>query len=822
MIITYKPQRTACYIHYILLPLACLLTACMPEKQKAIDTSEPLRTLAAQFKQPADCYKPYVWWHWMGSNFSKEGITKDLEAMKEAGIGGATIFNLASAVQETHAPTGNNPWPEQTFRSEAYWEALRHAASEAKRLGLKLGLQSTPGYSTSGGPWITEERGMQKIVSSQTNIEGGRLVETALKKPDLPVYKGWGSTHQQATYYRDVAVMAVPDRKDVKPYEVLDLSEAMDTAGRLRWQAPAGRWTVYRIGHAPTMSNPHPLPDELIAHALEADKMSKEQMTHHWQAVLDPLKEHLKEYIGDSFTHILIDSYEAGNQDWTPEFRKEFIRWKGYDPLPWIALRNQVGERADVDRFTEDYKEVVSRLYIDNGWKVAKEMINEAGLLFYWEPYFGPFDSYESVAIPDVPMGEFWTGSKGAVWKTIPKAARVYGKRIVAAEAFTGRPEISQYTEDPAFLKHSADGSFASGVNQLFLHHWVHQPFDDRYQPGMGMGWWGTHFGRHQTWIKPGKAFFCYLARCQMLLQQGTFISTDEKVLHRQTADADIYFIINPSDSVQTRTFAFAHQGSVPELWSPDKGIISRAADWRQTPDSVFVPLTLHPDGSVFLLFPHQKENGYTASIQPAIQITGERAQEINGSWEVSFAPKLGEPFQRELPALADFSLQPDTELRYFAGTATYRKTIPVEAEALGKGKRIMLDLGELNDIAELRVNGQEAGVLWHPPYQADITPWMKAGENEIAIAVTTNWANRLIGDEQYPADFEWGQDRGEKLGRAMKAYPEWFILNQPRPSKDRKTFSIWYYHRKDSPLQPAGLLGPVRVVRQDVEEINK
>lgn len=822
MIITYKPQRTACYIHYILLLLACLLTACMPEKQKAIDTSEPLRTLAAQFKQPADCYKPYVWWHWMGSNFSKEGITKDLEAMKEAGIGGATIFNLASAVQETHAPTGNNPWPEQTFRSEAYWEALRHAASEAKRLGLKLGLQSTPGYSTSGGPWITEERGMQKIVSSQTNIEGGRLVETALKKPDLPVYKGWGSTHQQATYYRDVAVMAVPDRKDVKPYEVLDLSEAMDTTGRLQWQAPAGRWTVYRIGHAPTMSNPHPLPDELIGHALEADKMSKEQMTHHWRAVLDPLKEHLKEYIGDSFTHILIDSYEAGNQDWTPEFRKEFIRWKGYDPLPWIALRNQVGERADVDRFAEDYKEVVSRLYIDNGWKVAKEMINEAGLLFYWEPYFGPFDSYESVAIPDVPMGEFWTGSKGAVWKTIPKAARVYGKRIVAAEAFTGRPEISQYTEDPAFLKHSADGSFASGVNQLFLHHWVHQPFDERYQPGMGMGWWGTHFGRHQTWIKPGKAFFSYLARCQMLLQQGTFISTDEKVLHRQTADADIYFIINPSDSVQTRTFAFAHQGSVPELWSPDKGIISRAADWRQTPDSVFVPLTLHPDGSVFLLFPHQKENGYTASIQPAIRITGERAQEINGSWEVSFAPKLGEPFQRELPALADFSLQPDTELRYFAGTATYRKTIPVEAEALGKGKRIMLDLGELNDIAELRVNGQEAGVLWHPPYQADITPWMKAGENEIAIAVTTNWANRLIGDEQYPADFEWGQDRGEKLGRAMKAYPEWFILNQPRPSKDRKTFSIWYYHRKDSPLQPAGLLGPVRVVRQDVEEINK
>lgn len=795
-----------------ILPLICLFAACMPDKQPETGTSEPLRTLAEQFKQPADCYKPYVWWHWMGSNFSKEGITKDLETMKEAGIGGATIFNLASAVQESHAPTENNPWPEQTFRSEAYWDALRFAASEAKRLGLKLGLQSTPGYSTSGGPWITEERGMQQIVSSRTNLQGSRLIQTVLPKPELPVYKGWGSTHRQATFYRDVAVMAVPEKTDVKPYEIINLSEAMDTAGILRWQAPAGRWTVYRIGHAPTMSNPHPLPDDLIGHALEADKMSREQMAYHWQSVLDPLKEHLKEYIGDSFTHILIDSYEAGNQDWTPGFRNDFIRLKGYDPLPWIALRNYAGERDDVKLFTEDYKEVVSRLYIDNGWKIAKQMINEAGLLFYWEPYSGPFDSFESVAIPDVPMGEFWTGGKGVIWNTIPKAARVYGKKIVAAEAFTGRPEISQYTEDPAFLKHTADGSFASGANQLFLHHWVHQPFNDSYQPGMGMGWWGTHFGRHQTWIKPGRAFFTYLARCQMLLQQGTFISTDETVLHRKTSDADLYFIINPSDSVQTRTFTFAMKDRMPELWLPNKGLICRAADWKQTSDSIFVNLKLNADESLFLVLPEKKENGYTALIQPAVQINEEASQEIKGPWQISFVPKLGEPFQREFSTLSDFSLLADTAIRYFAGTATYKKTVLLDETALGKGKRVSLDLGELNDIAELTINGKDAGVLWYPPYQADITPWLKTGENEIEIAVTNNWANRLIGDEQYPADFEWGQDRGEKLGRAMKAYPEWFIQNRPRPSTGRKTFSIWYYYRKDSPLQPAGLLGPVNL----------
>lgn len=148
-------------------------------------------------------------------------------------------------------------------------------------------------------------------------------------------------------------------------------------------------------------------------------------------------------------------------------------------------------------------------------------MINKAGLQFYWEPYYGPFNTTECVSIPDLPMGEFWTGGDGAISSEITNAAKAFGKRLVGAEAFTGRPEISQYTEDPAFLKHSTDGSFLSGVNLLFLHHWVHQPFDDKYQPGMGMGWWGTHFGRNQTWIKPGKAYFTYLTRCQMLLQQG-------------------------------------------------------------------------------------------------------------------------------------------------------------------------------------------------------------------------------------------------------------------------------------------------------------
>lgn len=122
--------------------------------EKVSAQKQPIQTgsLEQNFRKPPTSAKPYVWWHWMGSNFSRAGITKDLEAMKAEGIGGATIFNLSSAVQESHHPTLNNPWPEQTYRSPAYWDAMKFAAAEAQRLGLELGLHNTVGYSTTGGP----------------------------------------------------------------------------------------------------------------------------------------------------------------------------------------------------------------------------------------------------------------------------------------------------------------------------------------------------------------------------------------------------------------------------------------------------------------------------------------------------------------------------------------------------------------------------------------------------------------------------------------------------------------------------------------------
>ncbi|MDR1493494.1 MAG: hypothetical protein LBT05_12335 [Planctomycetaceae bacterium] len=793
------------------------------------ESTETLQSLAEQFEKPPLKYRPHVWWHWMGSNFTKTGITKDLEAMKEAGIGGGTIFNIASSVQNTHAPMENNPYPEQTYRSAAYWDAMRHTMSEAQRLGLVMGLHGTPGYATTGGPWITEEYCMQTLTFTKIAVQGGRTIETTLSRPELPIYRGYSNesnsfgknvTGKQATYYKDVAVMAIPDKARPTSADVLDISANMDENGRLKWQTPAGSWTICRIGHAPTMAHPHPLPDDIIGKTLEVDKMSRAANLYHWRQLLDPLKEHIGEFFGKSFTYVWIDSYESGDQNWTPTFREDFIRLKGYDPLPYIALQQTTEsgkESEELKKFQQDNRVAISRLFIDNGWKTAQETLHSYGLKLYWEPYAGPWDSHESVSIPDLPVGEFWTGGSGSIGN-LPAIAREFGKPLVGAEAFTGRPETSKYTEDPAFLKHSADGGYASGANWYFLHHWVHQPFDDRYQPGMGMGWWGTHFSRHQTWLKPGKAFFTYLARCQMLLQQGVSVASERNVAHRSTPDAEIFFVINPERSTLEKAFAFPVKDRVPELWDAYAGVIRRTRRWKADGDKTSVNLKLEPDESVFVVFPKDQNCPYSQLPTPEYDVKNETAEEIRETWKVRFEPKLDAPFVREFPALTDFSESSDPAVKYFAGTAVYEQTVEIPAEEIGKNKRFVLDLGKLNDVASLKINGKDAGMLWNPPYKADATSLIRAGENRIAIEVTVNWANRLIGDEQEPADFEWGADRGD-AGRAMKAFPDWFLKNQPRPSQGRKTFNIWYYYRKDSPLQPAGLLGPVRLLRQETDD---
>lgn len=180
---------------------------------------------------------------------------------------------------------------------------------------------------------------------------------------------------------------------------------------------------------------------------------------------------------------------------------------------------------------------------------------------------------------------------------------------------------------------------------------------------------------------------------------------------------------------------------------------------------------------------------------------------ELAGPWQVSFPPDRGAPESIELEELVSWPDSSEPGVKYFSGTATYRRTFDVGSWYSDVSTRhLLLDLGRVEVIAEVRVNGEDLGVLWKEPYRLDITRALKPGENELEILVTNLWPNRLIGDEQEPPDVEW-------RGKPLVAWPEWLVKHEPRPSPGRVTFTTWHHWTKTDPLLPSGLIGPVRLV---------
>ena len=151
--------------------------------------------------------KPWVFWYWMQGAVSKEGITADLEAMKQNGIAGAYLMPIKDVPEK--------PWltPSVEQLSPLWWEMVKHAFTEANRLGLEIGFHICDGFALAGGPWITPELSMQKVVWKSTQVSGGKQIDITLPQPES--YKG---------YYKDIAIFAYPTPKgenissyDVKP-----------------------------------------------------------------------------------------------------------------------------------------------------------------------------------------------------------------------------------------------------------------------------------------------------------------------------------------------------------------------------------------------------------------------------------------------------------------------------------------------------------------------------------------------------------------------------------------------------------------------------
>lgn len=350
----------------------------------------------------------------------------------------------------------------------------------------------------------------------------------------------------------------------------------------------------------------------------------------------------------------------------------------------------------------------------------------------------------------------------------------------------------------------------------------------------------------------------------QKILPDFSFkgMSADSKLVygHRVTADEDIYFVSNQRQQFDVADCTFRLTGKTPELWHADTGKIEPAPIWSEVDGRTTVRLSFDPAGSIFVIFrsatsksdnivaasgplggdvdevkvnaPQSWQLVVTAAGKPAVkfwkdgrvELTTSSGKslyattrnlpsptEIAGSWTIAFPPGLGAPAQITIDRLISWPDHADAGVRYFSGTATYRKTVDIPVDRLAKDRELWLDLGEVQNIAEVSMNGKELGILWKPPFRVNVTSVAKAGANELSIRITNLWPNRLIGDEQLPPDTEW-------KGDGIKAWPQWLLNGKPSPT-GRLTFTTWHHWKQDSKLLPSGLLGPVTVRSAEVVE---
>jgi len=264
--------------------------------------------------------------------------------------------------------------------------------------------------------------------------------------------------------------------------------------------------------------------------------------------------------------------------------------------------------------------------------------------------------------------------------------------------------------------------------------------------------------------------------------------AADSKFLftHRHSADAEIYFVSNQRDRAERVNCAFRVVGKQPELWNAVTGERRVLPQWREANGQTQVTLDFAPQQSWFVVFrqpgppPVSGSQNFPAA-QPLIT--------LNRPWQVAFDPKWGGPERAEFATLSDWTMRSEEGIRFYSGTATYRTTLDLPAEVISNpGRKLLLDLGKVCDVATVRLNGQEIGTLWTPPWAVDISSAAIAGSNSLVIAVINPWNNRLVRDSHLPAD------------RRLTT------LSLPTV-------------KTNAPLRAAGLLGPVTVLVSDSEK---
>jgi hypothetical protein len=248
--------------------------------------------------------------------------------------------------------------------------------------------------------------------------------------------------------------------------------------------------------------------------------------------------------------------------------------------------------------------------------------------------------------------------------------------------------------------------------------------------------------------------------------------------VHRRTPTAEIYYFTNRKDRAETPDLIFNVSGRTPRIWDAATGK-NESVTFSAESDQTKVFMHLRPYQSGYIVFGVPKPDvGLT--FQHSIRVP---LSTLSKYWNLSFQPNRGAPVSTIPATLGDLSTNANPAIKYFSGTASYTRSLDVKAAWLKPNQHLMLDLGEVRELAEVIINGTSAGIAWKPPYKLDVTKFVRPGVNKLEVKVTNLWVNRLIGDAQ--------------------------------PGAKPITFTTLKTYNANAPLRPSGLMGPVVLVSE-------
>ncbi len=531
-----------------------------PSFAPAQSTSAAAAALRAGFENPPQTAKLRCYWWWLNGYTTAETITRDLTEMKTHGYAGVILVDDAASSSVPGVPLG----PE--YGSPAWMKLYLHALKLAQQLGLEISLEITDGGNVGilGGPGTTAEDALKLLTWSQTDVTGGSELTVKLPMPAAnqgyyfpiavlayPLRHGVplpGEANSDRRAILDLAVKTAsreagdsmpppekvlrdapsnPGEQDADVDEVVDLTAHVDKDGTLRWKFPAGEWEILRIGCTPS-ARETTTPEGT---GFAVDAMSAQAFDHYWDRVVAPIVAASKPYIGTSLKYLVTDSWESGGANWTTDFREQFQRRRGYDPLPYLPIvTGRILSSCETsNRFLADLRRTVADLIAENYYDRFAQRAAAAGLGIHPEaggPHAAPFDALENFRGSAMMQSEFWAASNyhriqdedRFFVKEASSAAHIYGKRYVAAEGFSymGAP----WAISPARnLKPTFDRALTEGLNRLFWHEFTSSPVQFG-KPGIEY-FADTHLDPNVTWWNQAAPVLLSLNRAQFLLQQG-------------------------------------------------------------------------------------------------------------------------------------------------------------------------------------------------------------------------------------------------------------------------------------------------------------